>query len=145
MPLLLLLASGCGSDTGSRGSPGALGDRVTCDGEYTFDPADIARGANGIVGDAEVRRALTVLYDESDMGDELGPGPFEDGMDAVEYRVLGQDAYREDAWTLKLSLTHASGSDDGVLATYQRYVATMREAGVPPSAEIQRHLARLRS
>jgi DNA-binding SARP family transcriptional activator len=59
--------------------------------------------------------------------------------------VLGQDAYREDAWTLKLSLTHASGSDDGVLATYQRYVATMREAGVPPSAEIQRHLARLRS
>ena len=59
--------------------------------------------------------------------------------------VLAQDSYREDAWLLRLSLTHASGSDDGVLATYQRYVATMREAGVPPSAEIQRHLTRLRS
>ena len=58
--------------------------------------------------------------------------------------VLRQDPYREDAWLLKLSLAQASGRDDGVLATYQRYVATMREAGVPPSAEIQRLLSRMR-
>jgi hypothetical protein len=87
VPLALLVA-GCGDST-DRG--GALGDRVTCDGEYTFDPADLAQGASGIVSDSEVREALRVLYDESDMGDELGPGPFENGTDAVAYRVLGQD------------------------------------------------------
>jgi ATP/maltotriose-dependent transcriptional regulator MalT/DNA-binding SARP family transcriptional activator len=59
--------------------------------------------------------------------------------------VLAHDPYREDAWLLRLSLAHASGTDDGVLATYQRYVATMREAGVPPSAEVQRQLSRMRS
>ncbi len=71
-------------------------------------------------------------------------GRYWEASSAVDF-VLRQDHYREDAWLLKLSLAQASGSGDGVLATYQRYVATMKEIGVPPSAEIQRHLSRIRS
>lgn len=71
-------------------------------------------------------------------------GRYWESGNAVDF-VLRQDPYREDAWLLKLSLAQASGSDDGVLATYQRYVATIKEIGVPPSAEIQRHVSRIRT
>ncbi|MEM6110642.1 BTAD domain-containing putative transcriptional regulator [Mycobacterium sp. 050272] len=59
--------------------------------------------------------------------------------------VLRHELYHEDAWLLRLSLAHASGSDDGVLATYQRYLAAMRDLGVPPSVAVQRHVARMRA
>ncbi|MGW1544104.1 BTAD domain-containing putative transcriptional regulator [Streptomyces sp. NPDC002309] len=59
-------------------------------------------------------------------------------------RVLREDPYREQAWQLAISLAHASGSDDAVLALYQRYVARMRELGVPPSDEVRRLVAQLR-
>jgi DNA-binding SARP family transcriptional activator len=59
--------------------------------------------------------------------------------------VLRHEAYHEDAWLLRLSLAQASGSDDGVLATYQRYLAAMRDLGVPPSPVVQRHVSRLRA
>jgi DNA-binding SARP family transcriptional activator len=59
--------------------------------------------------------------------------------------VLRHEAYHEDAWLLRLSLAQASGSDDGVLATYQRYLAAMRDLGVPPSVVVQRHVSRLRA
>ncbi|GAW47990.1 uncharacterized protein PD653_1110 [Nocardioides sp. PD653] len=52
--------------------------------------------------------------------------------------ALRIDPYREQAWQLMISLAFASGSDDAVLRLYQRYVATMRELGVPPSAEVHR-------
>ena len=59
--------------------------------------------------------------------------------------VLRREAYNEDAWLLRLSLAQASGSDDGVLATYQRYLAAMRDLGVPPSVAVQRHVAHMRA
>lgn len=58
--------------------------------------------------------------------------------------VLKVSPYREQAWQLAISLAHASGSDDGVLALYQRYTATMREVGVAPSAEVRRLVTQLR-
>lgn len=58
--------------------------------------------------------------------------------------VLRQSPYREQAWQLAIQLAHASGSDDSVLALYQRYTAAMREVGVAPSAEVRRLVARLR-
>ncbi|ANS32298.1 transcriptional regulator domain-containing protein (plasmid) [Rhodococcus opacus] len=70
-------------------------------------------------------------------------GRYWESSSAVDM-VLRQEPYREDAWLLRLSLAQASGSDDGVLATYQRYVAAMRELGVPPSAAIQLHVSRMR-
>ncbi|WP_240634173.1 MULTISPECIES: BTAD domain-containing putative transcriptional regulator [Streptomyces] len=59
-------------------------------------------------------------------------------------RVLREDPYREQAWQLAIRLAHASGSDDAVLALYQRYVARMRELGVPPSDEVRRLVMQLR-
>ncbi|WP_432854673.1 BTAD domain-containing putative transcriptional regulator [Amycolatopsis sp. CA-161197] len=59
--------------------------------------------------------------------------------------VLRLDPYREQAWLLRITLAQASGNDDDVLALYQRYVATMRELAVPPSAEVHRLVTRLRS
>jgi DNA-binding SARP family transcriptional activator len=59
--------------------------------------------------------------------------------------VLRDDPYREEAWQLRIAIAGASGTDDGVLATYQRYVSVMRELGVPPSADVQRQVSRLRS
>jgi DNA-binding SARP family transcriptional activator len=61
----------------------------------------------------------------------------------VDY-VLRDDPYREQAWQLAIQLAYASGSDDAVLALYQRYVARMRELGVPPSDEVRRLVTRLR-
>jgi len=61
----------------------------------------------------------------------------------VDY-VLREDPYREQAWHLTIKLAHASGSDDAVLALYQRYVARMRELGVPPSDEVRRLVTQLR-
>ncbi|MFE2540605.1 BTAD domain-containing putative transcriptional regulator [Actinacidiphila glaucinigra] len=66
-----------------------------------------------------------------------------------EARQLVNDAlkvnpYREQAWQLAISLAHASGGDDSVLAVYQRYTARMREFGVAPSAEVRRLVAQLR-
>ncbi|MBW8699108.1 Serine/threonine-protein kinase PknK [Streptomyces sp. MBT84] len=58
--------------------------------------------------------------------------------------VLKASPYREQAWQLAISLAHASGSDDSVLALYQRYTATMREFGVAPSAEVRRLVTQLR-
>ncbi|RZB19481.1 hypothetical protein StrepF001_11860 [Streptomyces sp. F001] len=59
-------------------------------------------------------------------------------------RVLREDPYREQAWQLAIRLAHASGSDDAVLALYQRYVARMRDLGVPPSDEVRRLVMQLR-
>ncbi|MFF3462379.1 BTAD domain-containing putative transcriptional regulator [Streptomyces sp. NPDC001984] len=59
-------------------------------------------------------------------------------------RVLREDPYREQAWQLAIRLAHASGSDDAVLALYQRYVVRMRELGVPPSDEVRRLVTQLR-
>ncbi|MER5688840.1 BTAD domain-containing putative transcriptional regulator [Streptomyces sp. NPDC002205] len=61
----------------------------------------------------------------------------------VDY-VLREDPYREQAWRLAIQLAHASGSDDAVLALYQRYVVRMRELGVPPSVEVRRLVTQLR-
>ncbi|MGV9349264.1 BTAD domain-containing putative transcriptional regulator [Streptomyces spiralis] len=58
--------------------------------------------------------------------------------------VLKTSPYREQAWQLAISLAHASGSDDAVLALYQRYTAAMREVGVAPSAEVRRLVTQLR-
>jgi LuxR family maltose regulon positive regulatory protein len=58
--------------------------------------------------------------------------------------VLKVSPYREQAWQLAISLAHASGNDDSVLALYQRYTAAMREFGVAPSAEVRRLVAQLR-
>ncbi|MGW1726443.1 BTAD domain-containing putative transcriptional regulator [Streptomyces sp. NPDC002306] len=58
--------------------------------------------------------------------------------------VLRDDPYREQAWQLAIRLEHASGSDDAVLALYQRYIARMRELGVAPSDEIRRLVTQLR-
>ncbi|MGW7621648.1 BTAD domain-containing putative transcriptional regulator [Streptomyces antimycoticus] len=58
--------------------------------------------------------------------------------------VLKDSPYREQAWQLALSLAHASGGDDSVLAVYQRYTATMREFGVAPSTEVRRLVTQLR-
>ncbi|MFD5571708.1 BTAD domain-containing putative transcriptional regulator [Streptomyces cadmiisoli] len=58
--------------------------------------------------------------------------------------VLREDPYREQAWQLAIRLAHASGSDDGVLALYQRYIARMRDLGVPPSDEVRRLVMQLR-
>jgi len=71
-------------------------------------------------------------------------GRYWESSNAVDV-VLRHEAYHEDAWLLRLSLAQAGGSDDGVLATYQRYLAAMRELGVPPSAAVQRHVARMRA
>ena len=59
-------------------------------------------------------------------------------------QVLRDDPYREQAWQLAIRLAHASGSDDAVLSLYQRYVARMRELGVPPSDEVRRLVTQLR-
>jgi DNA-binding SARP family transcriptional activator len=58
--------------------------------------------------------------------------------------VLKTSPYSEQGWQLAISLAHASGSDDAVLSLYQRYTSTMREFGVPPSAEVHRLVTRLR-
>jgi DNA-binding SARP family transcriptional activator len=59
-------------------------------------------------------------------------------------QVLRVSPHREQAWQLAISLAHASGSDDGVIALYQRYAAAMRELGVAPSAEVRRLVTQLR-
>ena len=59
--------------------------------------------------------------------------------------VLRLDPYREQAWLLRITLAQASGNDDHVLALYQRYVATMRELAVPPSAQVRLLVTRLRA
>jgi LuxR family transcriptional regulator, maltose regulon positive regulatory protein len=59
--------------------------------------------------------------------------------------VLRLDPYREQAWLLRLTLAQASGNDDQVLGLYRRYVATMRELAVPPSAQVRRLVTRLRA
>ncbi|MFG3658589.1 BTAD domain-containing putative transcriptional regulator [Streptomyces sp. NPDC047706] len=59
-------------------------------------------------------------------------------------QVLREDPYREQAWQLAIRLAHASGSDDAVLALYQRYVVRMRDLGVPPSDEVRRLVVQLR-
>ncbi|PIB07342.1 hypothetical protein B1C81_19590 [Streptomyces sp. HG99] len=61
----------------------------------------------------------------------------------VDY-VLREDPYREQAWQLAIQLEYASGSDDAVLALYQRYVARMRELDVAPSNEVRRLVTQLR-
>jgi DNA-binding SARP family transcriptional activator len=58
--------------------------------------------------------------------------------------VLKASPYSEQAWQLAISLAHASGSDDAVIALYQRYKAAMREFGVAPSAEVNRLVRHLR-
>ncbi|MFF3465294.1 BTAD domain-containing putative transcriptional regulator [Streptomyces sp. NPDC001984] len=58
--------------------------------------------------------------------------------------VLRDDPYREQAWQLAIQLEYASGSDDAVLALYQRYVARMGELGVAPSNEVRRLVTQLR-
>lgn len=58
--------------------------------------------------------------------------------------VLRVSPDREQAWQLAISLAHASGRDDTVLALYQRYMAAMRDLGVAPSAEVHRLVTRLR-
>jgi ATP/maltotriose-dependent transcriptional regulator MalT len=58
--------------------------------------------------------------------------------------LLRRNPYREQTWLLAISLAHATGSDDAVLALYQRYTAAMRELGVPPSAEAHRLVTQLR-
>ncbi|MFD8685716.1 BTAD domain-containing putative transcriptional regulator [Streptomyces sp. NPDC059651] len=58
--------------------------------------------------------------------------------------VLKTSPHREQAWQLAISLAHASGSDDSVLALYQRYTVAMREFGVAPSAEVRRLVTQLR-
>ena len=63
---------------------------------------------------------------------------------ALVDQVLREDPYREQAWQLAIQLAHASGSDDAVLTFYQRYVARMRELGVPPSEEVRRLVTQLR-
>lgn len=63
---------------------------------------------------------------------------------ALVDHVLREDQYREQAWQLAIKLAHASASDDAVLALYQRYVARMRELGVPPSDEVRRLVTQLR-
>ena len=73
----------------------------------------------------------------------LSLGRYREARDAVE-AALRRDPYREQGWRLSLSLAQASGNDDAVLALYQRYVATMRDLGVPPSAEVHRLVTRLR-
>ncbi|QWF20493.1 hypothetical protein KM427_16050 [Nocardioides sp. LMS-CY] len=59
-------------------------------------------------------------------------------------QVLRLSPHREQAWQLAISLAHASGSDDGVIALYQRYAAAMRDLGVAPSAEVRRLVTQLR-
>ena len=59
--------------------------------------------------------------------------------------VLRLDPYREQAWLLRITLAQSSGNDDHVLALYQRYVATMRELAVPPSAQVRLLVTRLRA
>ncbi|GAA1587043.1 hypothetical protein GCM10009789_45730 [Kribbella sancticallisti] len=68
---------------------------------------------------------------------------YREAKDLVDH-VLREDPYREQAWQLAIKLAHASGSDDAVLALYQRYVARMRELGVPPSDEVRRLVTQLR-
>ncbi|MFD5723356.1 BTAD domain-containing putative transcriptional regulator [Streptomyces sp. NPDC127036] len=58
--------------------------------------------------------------------------------------ALKASPYREQAWQLAITLAHASGNDDSVLALYQQYTAAMQECGVAPSAEVRRLVAHLR-
>ncbi|ROS44312.1 BTAD domain-containing putative transcriptional regulator [Amycolatopsis thermoflava] len=71
-------------------------------------------------------------------------GRYRDAVANVD-TVLRLDPYREQGWLLRITLARASGNDDDVLALYQRYVATMHELAVPPSAEVHRLVTRLRS
>ncbi len=68
---------------------------------------------------------------------------YREGRQLVE-TVLRESPHREQAWQLAISLAHASGSDDAVLALYQRYVSAMRGLGVAPSAEVRRLVTQLR-
>jgi DNA-binding SARP family transcriptional activator len=68
---------------------------------------------------------------------------YREARDLLE-EALRIDPYREQAWQLMISLAYATGSDDAVLRIYQRYVATMRDLGVPPSGEVQRLVKQLR-
>lgn len=58
--------------------------------------------------------------------------------------VLAEDPYREQAWQLSIRLAQDAGSDDAVLTLYQRYVARMRELGVPPSEDVRRLVTQFR-
>ncbi|WP_344114054.1 BTAD domain-containing putative transcriptional regulator [Nocardioides humi] len=58
--------------------------------------------------------------------------------------VLQEDPYREQAWQLAIRLAQGTGSDDAVLALYQRYAARMRELGVPPSDDVRRLVTQFR-
>jgi DNA-binding SARP family transcriptional activator len=68
---------------------------------------------------------------------------YRQAKDLVDH-VLHEDPYREQAWQLAIELAHASGSDDTVLALYQRYVARMRELDVAPSDQVRRLVTQLR-
>jgi LuxR family transcriptional regulator, maltose regulon positive regulatory protein len=68
---------------------------------------------------------------------------YREARDLLE-EALRIDPYREQAWQLMISLAYATGSDDAVLRIYQRYVATMRDLGVPPSGEVHRLVTQLR-
>jgi DNA-binding SARP family transcriptional activator len=63
---------------------------------------------------------------------------------ALVDEVLREDPYREQGWQVAIRIAHASGSDDAVLAHYQRYVGRMRELGVAPSDEVRRLVTQLR-
>ncbi|CND52443.1 ATP-dependent transcriptional regulator [Mycobacterium tuberculosis] len=69
---------------------------------------------------------------------------YREAKDLVD-RVLREDPYREHAWRLAIQLAHAGGSDDAVLALYQRYVARMRELDVAPSDQVRRLVTQLRA
>ncbi len=72
-----------------------------------------------------------------------GLSRYREARDLLE-EALRIDPYREQAWQLMISLAFATGSDDSVLRLYQRYVATMRDLGVPPSGEVHRLVTQLR-
>ena len=104
---------------------------------------------SGLSGDwVEARRAeldeqiLRARLDLAKVAFRLGR--YREAMASVD-TVLRVDPYREQAWLLRLTLAQASGNDDHVLALYQRYMATMQELSVPPSAEMHRLVTRLRA
>ncbi|MFC4948699.1 BTAD domain-containing putative transcriptional regulator [Pseudonocardia sp. GCM10023141] len=58
--------------------------------------------------------------------------------------VLREHPDREQAWQLAISVAHATGNDDAVLAVFRRYAAAMGELGLGPSAEVRRLVTWLR-
>jgi DNA-binding SARP family transcriptional activator len=96
------------------------------------------------IGDRGAEIAERILRARLDLAREAFQlGRYREATENVD-AVLRQDPFREHAWLLRLSLAQASGNDDHVLALYQRYVATMSELEVPPSAEVHRLVTQLR-